>query len=74
MPYSLASFLNVTVFLYKVFTKSVHNQTNNWLLALSRLMHNIYYGNAVFPYEAFERRPAQKTIIGCVGLHRILKH
>jgi hypothetical protein len=39
-------------------------------LALSRLMHNIPCSNAIFPYQVLERRPAQKTLIRCAGLHK----
>jgi hypothetical protein len=31
-PYSISSFLNVTVLRYNVFTKTVYNQTSNWIL------------------------------------------
>jgi hypothetical protein len=34
-------------------------------------MHSIHYGSAMFLYQAFERRPAQETLIGCAGLHNI---
>jgi hypothetical protein len=36
-------------------------------LALSRLMHNIHCGRAVFQYQALERRTAQQTLMGCAG-------
>jgi hypothetical protein len=42
---------------------------SNQKLALSRLMHSIHCGSAVFPYEALERRSAQGTLTGCAGLH-----
>jgi hypothetical protein len=42
---------------------------SNHQLALSRLMHSIHCGSAVFPYQALERRPTQETLIGCAGLH-----
>jgi hypothetical protein len=41
---------------------------SNQQLALSRLMHRIYYGSAVFPYQALESTAAQETLI---GLHNI---
>jgi hypothetical protein len=43
----------------------------NQQLALSRLMHSIHCGSAIFPYQALERRPVQETLIGCAGLHSI---
>jgi hypothetical protein len=68
MPYFTPSFLDVTVGLLpcSVFKKAVYNETSNWLLVL---VHSIHCGSAVFPHHAFERRPAQETLIGCVGLH-----
>jgi hypothetical protein len=40
----------------------------NQKLALSRLMHSIHCGCAVFPYQALATKPAQETSIGCMGL------
>jgi hypothetical protein len=42
---------------------------SNQQLALTQIMHSIHCGDAIFPYKVHERRPAQKTLIGCVGLH-----
>jgi hypothetical protein len=44
---------------------------SNQQLDLSRLMHSIYCGSAVFPYQALERTAAQETLIGCAGLYNI---
>jgi ribonuclease I len=62
----MQSFLNVTVLHYNVCTKAAQS---NQQLALSRLMRNIHCGSAIFPYQVFERRPAQETLISCAGLH-----
>jgi hypothetical protein len=43
-------------------------------LILSRLMHSIHCGSAVFPYQALESRKAQETLICCAGPHKIRKH
>jgi hypothetical protein len=40
---------------------------SNQQLALSRLMHSIHCGYAIFPYQALEGRPAQETFMGCAG-------
>jgi hypothetical protein len=42
---------------------------SNQQLALSRLMHSIHCGSAIFPYQALERRPAQETLVGWAGLY-----
>jgi hypothetical protein len=42
---------------------------SNQQLALSRLMHSIYTGSVIFPYQALERRSAQETLVGFAGLH-----
>jgi hypothetical protein len=46
--------------------KAVYNQNSNWLL--NHLMHIINCGITVLPYQALERRAAQETLIGYVGL------
>jgi hypothetical protein len=42
---------------------------SNQQMALSRLMHSIHCGSAIFPYQALETRLAQETLTGCAGLH-----
>jgi hypothetical protein len=32
-------------------------------------MHSIHCGSAIFQYQALAKRPAQETLIDCVGLH-----
>jgi hypothetical protein len=46
---------------------------SNQQLALSRLMHSIYRGSAVFPYQALESRQVKETLIGCAELHNVKK-
>jgi hypothetical protein len=58
IPYFIPSLRNVTVLHYNVFTKAVRIQSNRQL-ALSRLMHSIHCGSAIFTYQALERRPAR---------------
>jgi hypothetical protein len=33
-------------------------------------MHGIHCGSSVFPYQAFERRRAQKTVTGSADMHK----
>jgi hypothetical protein len=44
---------------------------SNQQLVLCQFLRNIQWGSTIFPYEALERRRAQKILIGCVGLHNI---
>jgi hypothetical protein len=46
---------------------------SNQHLDLSRFLHSVHCGGAVFPYEALERIPAQDTLICCAGLHNNFK-
>jgi hypothetical protein len=45
----------------------------NQQLALSWLMHSIHCGSTIFPYQVFERRPTEETLLGCVGLYNIIR-
>jgi hypothetical protein len=67
MPYSIPSFLNVTVLHYNVFLQRLYK--SNQQLAVSRLMHNKHCSSAIFSYQELERRSAQETLIGCAKLH-----
>jgi hypothetical protein len=65
--YAFTSLCEFTPFLcfYKGCTQS------NQQLALSQLMHRIHCSSAIFPCQ--ERRPAQETLTGCMGLHKKFK-
>jgi hypothetical protein len=67
MHYSIPSFLNVTVLPLQYFHKGCFQWSQQ--LALSQLRHSIHCSSTIFPYHAFERRPAQETLKGCAGLH-----
>jgi hypothetical protein len=43
---------------------------SNEQLAVSRLLHNLYCGTAVFPYHGLDGRQAHETN-GCAGLHNV---
>jgi hypothetical protein len=49
--------------------------SENSKLALSRLMHSIHCGNAIFAYQTLERKPPQETsgLIGCAGVHKNIR-
>jgi hypothetical protein len=57
----LIPYLHFWTWLYSItmFLQTVYNQ--NQQLALSRLMHRIHCGSAVFPHQALERRTVQET-------------
>lgn len=63
-------FLDVTVLL-QCFGKGCIQ--SNQHLDLSRFLHSVHCGGAIFPYEALERIPAQDTLICCAGLHNNFK-
>jgi hypothetical protein len=67
VPYSIPSFLNVTVLHYSIFTKAVCIQSNQQF-ALSRLM---CCGSTVFPCQVLERTPAREILIRCEALQNI---
>jgi hypothetical protein len=67
MPYSIPSEHDCTL-LQCFYISCIQS---NEQLALSRLMHSIHCGSAIFPYQALETRPAQETLIGCAGLRNI---
>jgi hypothetical protein len=56
-------FIDITIFLVKLYRVQANEQ-----LALSRLMHIVRCGSAIFPHQALDRRPAQGTLMGCAGL------
>jgi hypothetical protein len=43
--------------------------SSNKQLASHLLMHSLYCGSAVYPYQVLERRQPQEMLICCAGLH-----
>jgi hypothetical protein len=60
---------NVTVLTNAIYLQ--RSMQSSQKLRLSRLMHSVHCDGTVFPYQAFERRPAQEAWTGCDGLHDI---
>jgi hypothetical protein len=60
---SLTVLFSITIFLVRLYGVKSNEQ-----LALSRLMHIVRCGSAIFPHQALDRISAQGTIMGCAGL------
>jgi hypothetical protein len=63
IPYSILSFMNVTLLHYNVFTKAVHNQTSKWLLVG---YCTTYIAVALYFHTKRLKEEQHKRLRGCV--------
>jgi hypothetical protein len=61
---SCSTCLHFWTWLYSITMFLQRPVQSNQQLALSRLMHSIHWGNAMFPCQTIERRPARETLKG----------